>query len=74
MPILPILHSVSDAELVARYRAARARDPALLGERMADIKRSLTITQIRRGGGDSLTKGDYNVELTSWEDAAKVEG
>jgi len=72
VPTLPTFHSVSDAALVAKYRAERVKDPREFDKKTAEINKALTTAKIR-GGSNSLTQGDYTVELASREDTAKVE-
>jgi hypothetical protein len=56
MPTLPIFHSVSDAALVAKYRAERVKDSHEFDKKTAEIKKALTTAKIRRGGSNSLTQ------------------
>lgn len=72
MPTPPTFHLVSDAALVAKYRAERVKDPREFDKKTAEINNALTTAKIR-GGSNSLTQGDYAVELASREDTAKVE-
>jgi len=65
-------YSVSNAALVAKYRAESVKDPREF-DKTAKINKALTTAKTRRGGSNSLTQGDHTVELASREDAAKVE-
>jgi len=73
MPTLPTFHSVSNAALVAKYRAERVKDPREFDKKTAEINKAPTTAKIRREDNNSLTQGDYTVELASREDAAKIE-
>jgi len=73
LPTLSTFYSVSDAALVAKYRAERIKDPREFDKKTAEINKAMTTAKIRRGGSNSLTQGDYTVELASREDAVKIE-
>ena len=54
MPTLPTFHSVSDAVLVAKYRAERVKGPRDFDKETAKVNKALTTAKIRRGGSNSL--------------------
>jgi hypothetical protein len=70
MPTLPTFHLVSGAALVAKCGEERVKDSRGFDE-TTEINKALT-AKMRRGGSNSLTQGDYTVELASREDAVKA--
>ncbi len=73
MPTLPILHSISDATLINKYRQERPANPISFDRKTREIGQRLLQAKIRRGGSNRLSQGDYTVELASREDATQAD-
>ncbi|KIX97330.1 uncharacterized protein Z520_06782 [Fonsecaea multimorphosa CBS 102226] len=73
MPTLPMLHRISDPQLVEQYRLQHAMDPEAFEKETRAIKKGLVGAKVARGGKPRLLKNEYTVELASREDAETAE-